>query len=294
MKKQIWLALSAWMVCVIGLVSCQGESSDIVDDQTLGHCLTVAKDVNTHAQVISRLSFAAQYNYSSNTVDLVVTGIVIPKAGSVDGQAFPKMVFSGLPWSYNKYGWKVVEVKNVAPTITGISETPKFTNLQFLLLDAFDGEVYAPGIMYKFDMEYGESVVEINGCCMTGKTKSKANGAVYCPEDDTAVKENQRPIYWVDFDFGTSKADIYIYNAKFLDKMPSLNMMVFEGVDFNVANGEFALACDALTPTYDGVPFPSFPISKLKGSINFSKGMSLEFHCDFRGTDYTVNFEGKY
>lgn len=293
MKKHILLALSAWMVCVLGLVSCKGESSDIVDDQTLGHCLTVAKDVNTHAQVISRLSFAAQYNYNSNTVDLSVTGIVIPKAGSVSGQAFPKMVFSGLPWAYNKDGWKVIEVKNVAPTITGVSETPKFTNLRFLLLDAFDGGIYTPGIMYKFDVEYGESAVEINGCCMTGKTKSEANGSIYCPEEDAALKEDQRPIYWVDFDFSTSKADLYIYNAKFLDRMPSLNM-VFEGIDFSVANGEISLNSDALTPTCNGVPYPSFPISKLKGTVDFSKGMSLEFHCDFRGTDYTVNFDGKY
>ena len=293
MKKQILLALASCVVCVLGLVSCKGDSSDLVDDQTLGHCLTMAKDVNTRARVVSRLSFAAQYNYSSNTVDLAVTGIVIPKAGSVSGQAFPKMTFSGLPWSYNKDGWKVVEVENVSPSIIGISETPKFTNLRFLLLDAFDGDVYAPGIMYKFNVEYAESVVEINGCCMTGKTKSEANGSVYCPEEDTALKENQWPIYWVDFDFNTSKADIYIYNAKFLDRMPSLNM-AFEGVDFSVTNGEFTMTCDALTPKCEGVPFPDFPISKLKGTVNFSKGMNLEFHCNFKGTDYTVNFEGKY
>lgn len=276
-----------------GLVSCKGESSDLVDNQTLGHCLTVAKDINTHTQAISRLSFLTQYNYSNNTVDLAVTGIVIPKAGSVSGQAFPKMEFTGLPWAYNKFGWKVIDVKDVSPVITGVSESPKFINLQFLLLDAFDGAVYTPGIMYKFDVEYGESVVEINGCCMTGKTLSEAEGAVYCPEDDKSLNEDQKPIYWVDFDFETSKADLYIYNAKFLDRMPSLNM-TFEDIDFNVVNGEITFNCDALTPVSGGVPFPSFPISKLKGTVDFAKGMSLEFHCDFKGTDYTVKFEGKY
>lgn len=293
MKKQIWKAFVAGIVCLLSLGSCNSDSNDLVDNQTLGHCLTVAKDVTTNAQVTSRLSFAALFNYNSNLVDLTVTGIVLPKAGSVSGQAFPKMEFKGLPWSYNKDGWKVVEAKDVAPTILGVAETPKFKNLKFLLLDAFDGEKYTPGIMYKFEVEYNESVVEIQGCCMTGKTTSAANGNVYCPEEDSAVTDNQKPIYWVDFDFNTSKADIYIYNAKFLDRMPSLNMM-FGGVDFSVVNGDIELSCDALIPTCAGVPFPRFPISKVKGTIDFTTGMKLEFHCDYSGTDFTVNFEGKY
>ncbi len=293
MKNKKVLALLVGVLSLIGLGSCGGDSNDLVDNSTLGHCLTVATDVNTHAQAISRLSFSTQYNYSTNNVDLAITGIVILKAGSVSGQAFPKMEFNGLPWTYNKEGWKVVDVKNVTPTITGVSDAPKFSYLQFYLLDAFNGGEYAPGIIYEFEVEYGDSEVEICGCCMTGKTKSEADGAVYCPEEDSAVKDDQKPTYWVDFDFEDSEADIYIFNAKFLDRMPSLNM-VFEDVDFSVVNGQFTLNCDNLTPMCGGVPFPSFPISKLKGTVDFSKGMNLEFHCDFKGTDYTVKFEGKY
>lgn len=293
MKKHFGLSLLFSVVFASAFIACKTESSDLVDDQALSHCLTVAKDVNTRSQVISRLSFSAQFNYTNNTADLSIVGMVLPKAGSVTGQALPKMSFSNLPWSYNKDGWKVIDVENVSPSILGVSEVPKFKDFEFMVLDVFDGENYMPGIFYDFDVVFGDSDVEVNGCCMTGKTKSEADGVVYCPEEDAAVKEEQRPTYWVDFDFSDSKADIYIYNAKFLGNMPSLNM-VFEDVDLSISAGEYVLSSESLIPTCAGVPFPSFPISKLKGTLDFSKGMSLEFHCDFRGTDYTVNFDGKY
>ena len=75
--------------------------------------------------------------------------------------------------------------------------------------------------------------------------------------------------------------------------MPSLNL-VFPGVDISVDNGIIKLGSDALTPEYDNIPFDMFPISKLKGTVDFVAGTSIEFHCDYRGSDYTVKFEGKY
>lgn len=292
MKKHI-LNSVLFAFTIIAMASCNNGSSDVVSDQTLGHCLSVAKDVNTRAQITSRMSFAAQYNYSNNTVDLSMTGIVLPKAGSSTGLQFPKMSFSGLSWQYNQSAWKVVEVENVRPVITGMSEVPTFKKLTFMLLDAFNGSNYAPGIMYKFEIENNGSNVEVVGCCMTGKTVSSAGDTSYTPEDDKSLAEDKKPIYWVDFDFKNSKADIYIFNAKFLGGMPSLNM-TFEDVDFTISNGEVTLSSEALTPNCEGIPFPSFPISQLKGKVNYSEGMKLEFHCDFRGTDYTVKFDGSY
>ena len=292
MRKHI-IKLFFIAIAAASLTSCKNDTSDLVSDQTLGHCLSVAKDVTTHAQCTSRMSFSAQYNYSNNTVDLAITGVVIPQAGSTTGLRFPKMSFSSLPWNYNESGWKVVEIENVKPEITGITAVPEFKKLKFMLLDAFNGNTYEPGIMYKFEIEADGTDAELVGCCMTGKTVSSAGETVYVPEEDTSLAEDKRPIYWVDFNFKTSKADIYIFNAKFLNRMPSLNM-TFENVDFTMSNGEVTLSCDSLTPNCEGVPFPSFPISKLKGTVNYSEGMKLEFHCDYRGTDYTVKFEGKY
>lgn len=292
MKKLILKSfLLAFAITV--MTSCNTDSSDVVSDQNLGYCLTVSKDVDTRAQNVNRMSFSAQYNYTGNTVDLTVVGVELPKAGSSTGLRFPKMTFSGLAWQYNQSAWKVTEVEDVKPVINGMSEVPTFKKLKFMLLDAFNDGSYSPGIMYEFEVEHDGSVVEIVGCCMAGKTVSKAGDMSYVPEEDSSLASNKKPIYWVDFDFKNSKADIYIFNAKFLGGMPSLNM-TFEGVDMSIANGVVTLSSDGLTPMCEGVPFPSFPITGLKGTVDYTEGMKLEFHCDFRGTDYTVNFDGKY
>lgn len=278
----------------IGLTSCLGDSSDVVTEQSLGQCLSYAKDVNSYAQIFSNILFSAEYNSTNYTVDLTVTGLVLPVAGNSTGLAVPKMKFTGLPWSYNAYGWKVVDVENVKPQIVGMTDVPDFGELKFMLLDNFSENGFVPGIVYEFEISLGETLAEVSGCCMTGKTVSVApDGASYSPEDDPVIKDKNRPAYWVNFDFKDMKADIYLYNAKFLDRMPSLNLE-FPDVPFTVSQGKVSLDCADLTPVYDGVPNKGFPISQLKGTVDFSEGMNLSFHCNFRGADYSVTFEGEY
>lgn len=298
MKSNYFKTIILSFVSLVLAGSCTTSSDEVVEDQILGHCLSYSEDLDSRARSFDRLSFTAQYNYSSYTVDLTVTGVVLPQAGSTTGQRLPKMTFKSLPWMYNKHGWKEINVSNVTPEITGVSEPPSFKSLNFMLLDVFNGATYAPGIQYDFvvdnDFSGNDSSVEIVGCCMNGKTVSTdPTGVSYIPEEDNNLAEKNRPAYWIDFDFEKSKADIYLYNAKFISSMPSLNL-VFPGVDITVASGSIDLSCAALTPEYDNIPFESFPITQLKGTVDFISGTTLEFHCNYRGSDYTIKFEGKY
>lgn len=297
MKRISIKALFLSCIAALCLAGCTNSSSEVTIDQILGQCLTYSKDRNTNAQNFNRISFSAQFNYTNYTVDLVITGLELPQAGSATGVQFPKMELNGLPWSYDKNGWKVIDVESVKPSIVGINDVPLFKKLHFMLLDIFNGDQYTPGIMYDFLVEFGngedKNEADVVGCCMTGKTVSTApDGIEYCPEDGQ-TNEKSKPIYWINFDFVTSKADIYLFNAKFLSNMPSLNL-VFPDVPFTVSEGVFLLASEALTPEYNGVPYPSFPISQLNGTLDFKAGMKLAFHCNFRGSDYSVEFDGMY
>lgn len=278
----------------IALQGCTGDAADVVADQTLGHCLTSAVDTQTKAQIYSRMSFGTLFNYSNNTMDMALTGLVLPIVGNSNGQGLPKMTVRALPWVFDRYGWKVVEADNVVPEITGMSDVPVFSKFKFRLLDVVKDEKYLPGIIYDFTLKNGQSDVRVMGCCMDGKTVStNPAGVAYIPEEDENVREKLRPAYWVDFDFAAMTADIYLFNAKFLDRMPTLNL-VFPSIPFTVSGSEMTLESAALTPEYDGVPNTGFPISQLKATVNFEDGMTLDFHCNFRGADYTVNFTGKY
>lgn len=289
MKIKTLKFLSVLSAAVILMPSCNSDDTDSITDQTLAQCLTYSVDVTTKAQSFNKISFTAQYNYSNSTVDLGIIGMVLPKVGNSDGIAFPKMQFRNLPWRYNSAGWKVIDVENVKPEIAGMSEVPTFNELQFCLADIFSESGYTPGIMYDFEID---SRYDVKGCCMSGTTKSiSPEGEVYSPESDSQA--TLKPTYLVELDFNESTADIYLYSAKFLGSMPSLNLE-FPDVPYSIKNGKIELECASLTPEYNGRPFPSFPITQLKGTLDYSAGMKLDFHCGFRGADYTVNIDCKY
>lgn len=276
-------------VASLAFVSCGGNSEDPITDQTLAQCLTYSTDITSKAQSFNKISFSAQYNYSDGTVDVAIYGMVLPVAGSDKGLALPKMEFKSLPWKMNSTGWKVVDVENVKPVIVGMADAPMFNGFEFCVADIFTGGNYTPGIIYKFGID---SKYKVNGCCMTGTTKSVSpDGVAYIPETDINV--SVKPTYWVDLDFENSTANIYLYSAKFLGNMPSLNLE-FPDVPFVVKDGNVVLEKANLIPEYNNRPFDAFPISQLKATIDYAKGMTLDFHCGYRGADYTVNVDCKY
>lgn len=283
------ILFSCAFVSLLSACNSDDEGGSVVD-QTMAQCLTCSTDETTKAQSFNKISFATQYNYSNNTVDVTIYNIVLPVAGSPDGTLLPKMEFKSLPWKFNSQGWKVVDVENVKPMIGGMTDATLFDEFYFCIADVFDSTgKYTPGILYSFEIN---SRYDVEGCCMTGTTKSTSpDGVAYIPENDSQTRI--KPTYLVDFDFEKSTADIYIFAAKFLGNMPSLNLE-FPDVPYKIENGKVVLEAANLTPEYNGMPFPSFPISKLKATIDYSKGMTLDFHCGYRGSDYTVNIECKY
>lgn len=291
--KNIAMAL-AGCYAMVGAVACGSDQEDLVDDLTLGHCLTHCQGVSDKTECFCRVSFSAQFNYNNALGDLQIAGLAFPKAGNTEGDTYPKMSFEGLPWSSNKFGWRFIQAENVCPQVLGVSETPLFKKLEFKILDTFHGETYKPGMLYDFEVEKGGLDYRFAGCCLNGKTTSTSPaGEAYVPEEDVNIGKAKQPVYFVDYDFSDMKADIYIYNAKFLSNMPQLNM-VFEDVAFTVSGGATSLECASLVPKSGGIPFPSFPITNLKGEAEFSKGLSLEFNCDYRGSIYKVVFDGSY
>lgn len=286
--------LFAAAVVSLAISSCSSDSSDVTVEQNLGECLTYSKNAATNAQNFNRISFLTQFNYANYTVDFGIIGLELPTMGSSNGMRIPKVLFNGLPWAYDKNGWKVLSMENVTPEITGVTNIPLFKKLNFMLLDVFDNDRYAPGIIYDFEIEYNGETSKVVGCCMTGKTTSVSpDGNVYSPESDANVNDKNKPVYWIDYDFVDSKADVYLFNAKFISTMPSINM-VFPNVDMSMSNGVITLEAASLIPEFNGVPYPSFPVTQLKGTVDFKEGMNLAFHCAFRGTDYSLKFEGEY
>lgn len=284
-------AFASVFAAAIMMSSCTSSDNEPVTvNSNIGRCMTYIQDNNSKNEQYSTLTFGAEFNYTDYTVDLTISGLVLP-TGATGGDAYPSMVLKKLPWKFNKEGWRVINVKNVTPEITGMSVVPVFTEFNLLAADMFsdDGD-YTPAFIYDFEIE---NRYEGKGALLSGRTTSTdPDGNFYIPEIDPS--NHVRVAYWVDLNFDDKTADLYIYGAKFLNRMPSLNLE-FPDIPFTYEyDGTIKLSMANLTPEYNGLPYPSFPISALKGTLNFRTGLDLEFNCDFRGVRYKVTFAGKY
>ena len=294
MKLQSLKAILPLLAAAAMLVACGDTNEENTEESNLAQCLTYGENVVTHAQNFNKMSFIAKFDNADAAAEISIVGMVLPDAGNPNGISIPRMELRGLTWKYNSQGWKTVIAEDVTPVITGMSVVPQFKKIDFAIADVFDSHGnYRPGIQYRLAVEYQGNQFELVGCCMTGTTEATdPDGVAYVPEKDAAVKN--KPVYWVDFNYADKTADIYMYNAKFLGAMPSLNLL-FPAVPYTIESSKIMLGCDALTPTFGGMPFPTFPISALSGEIDYTTStMTLKFNCKFRGADYSVKVDCKY
>lgn len=93
---------------------------------------------------------------------------------------------------------------------------------------------------------------------------------------------------------GGKQATLYVYNSKFADKMPSMNM-VFKDLPVTLDANGYTINANAVTPYINDVPYPDYKITSLTASVS-NKGMefSLRFNCSVpKLGDYLVNALGK-
>lgn len=289
------MAISA-VVALLALTSCShipdGNGGSFVVGQSLSDCLTRVDD-NTGANsiVFTNLGFGLKYDYTNNVLEMSVTGVALPD-GTSNGIAYPTMKFTNLPFKYNAAGWKVVEVENVQPTISGFNTAPMFSSLKFCLHDltandnSYDYDVY-----YEFEID---GRYTLTGLYEKGITKSIApDGNVFITGSGSLT--DRAAYYWVDYDFANKKADFYIYRAQFHSGMPALNL-ILPDVPFTTESDGSVIRFSAasITPSMQmpgapATPNPAFPISDFSAEVSSLAGLQIDFKCNFRGDIYTVS-----
>ena len=79
----------------------------------------------------------------------------------------------------------------------------------------------------------------------------------------------------------TNLADIYLYNVKYADGMPAMNM-IFKSVSFTSTASGFDFICEELIPCLNNseqTPVDSYPIKNLTASVSGGK-LSIDFLCN--------------
>lgn len=283
MKKIKFLLPLLAFVGVTSACTSDSEPSDTIFNQTYNPCYSIAT-TGSEAPVVTSpvIVNLEQINITKGTVTVTLHNIM------ANSTLYPEITLSNMKFSPDKESWG--NVSETTPTVTTPGVVVTDFKMRWInrsgLLDNPNGNY--PGLVYSFMLNSTTFV--------TGSTPKVvfAGTTTSTPEGGDAYTTN-RPQYALSLDFANRKATIDVHHANFSAGMPELNMQ-FADIPFTIENmgKEIVLDNPSLIPSIGGTPYPSFPITELKGKFTPGTGFELQFICDFRGTPYTVKTKTDY
>lgn len=283
------------------LSSCGSESNDnnhFITSQPFNDLFSVVDDrVDGVRAFYNNMGYIIELDYTDLTADVTISGLKL-----TDGTAYPTMILRDLPWKINSEGWSVITASNVKPEITGFGDIPTFTSFELSLINrtidvssipdlvtgGSESKAFLPGICAKFTLNSRYSILSSMPIqYVFGKLTSATTGTSY---------ENKSVAYVVTLNSDTRTFSILLKGARFIGAMPAMDI-VFDNIPFNVVGTSFTFDVDKLIPKIGNDPFPSFPITNLKGSYDFASGLKMQFECTpatMGGLKFNVNVDADY
>lgn len=274
MKKLLSLLCG---VFVLVAASCGGsdEPNETVTSQTFPGLFAV---VNDHASATTAyytdLNYKLDLNYSNLTASLTITGLKLP-----DGSAYPTFKLTGLKWNLQSNGWKVIRGSQITPSISGVANAPTFTSVEVRLFDRFvnDGfqNVYSPGVCFSYVIGSKYSVVSsFSPQQLFGTTESVAAGS-------TDKFTTEATSYQVKLNTETRTVSLTINNARFASAMKNGLNINLNNIPVTFIGTKAVFETASIIPTLgtDNTPMEGFPITNLRGEMDFADDFELQFDC---------------
>lgn len=282
--KHLSILLTFFMA--VAFVSC-----DDSDDNTLTTTTSVYQIYTVTAADGSTLTFPAsnfvyEVDYNEGEIDITLNNVKFsPRMPEIT------MEINDIPFTYTESGIKM-NATNLIPevgdepmpnytisTFSGRIATSELTEsskckISFVVGGGFTVTAYPTPLVYEF-----ESNTIVNNTAI--------NSVDQFTSDDSS--------YVLKLDAANSTADLYIYDAKFAERMPAMNM-VFKNIPFTANNSGFTMSSEALTPSIIGstgseTPAPNYTISNLSINVDGDR-LATNFTCTI--TDQNNSAIGEY
>lgn len=279
MKLTTFGKLSLMAAAAFAFTGCNDSNDklDTIIEYNFASCYAAVTDLHTGAtSVSSPVSIVSLANWNKANAVINISGLYIGSA------IYPQLTLEGGHWSMDKDAvWNTISGNVVSSIATGAPVSVSDLNIDWTdRLDLVPGisMTYAPALEFSFTIDNRYKVTGSRSPYIYGgKTVSTPKGG--------KGYESEVTLYTINLDFATRQAAINIKNANFAQGMPALNME-FAAIPFTVdADANITLDKDALIPSINGVPQPSYPISNLHAELTPGKGQGseLNFTCNFRG-----------
>lgn len=291
MKKLLAILSGLFLVAAASCGS-DNDNEQTVTTQTFNGLFAV---VTSHSSATTayydNLNYRLDLNYTSLTANLTISGLKLP-----DGTSYPTMKLTGLRWNISDNGWKVIKGQMVSPNLTGVATVPVFTNIEIRLYDRVlntgAGTVYQPGVCFNYVIDSKYTVVSsYTPQLLFGTTESENTG--------TGTKFTTRgTTYTLKMNTDTRTVSLTMSNARFAEAMHKGLIFNLNNIPVTFVGTKAYFETATIIPTLgtDNTPMEGFPITNLKGEMDFGGDFKLEFDCTPRtapGT-YHVTAECNY
>lgn len=274
MKRFLGLFLAAVMLLSLG--SCDTSSNnDTITEQQFPSCFAYVHDLSTGVNAIyNSVGYTLRLNYSKATADVTITGLRVPDQSN--SYSYPQLKLTDLPWSIEK-GVTVVSARNVQASSASAQPVmlSSFTlKVKDRIITSGSSYIYKPGfsVNYTIDGRYSVFSGNTDTAVMYGITTSTCETPfVHFATDATA--------YELSFNLDTRTVQILIKGARFMDKMPALDI-VLQNIPITFYGTKVTWEAERIIPLIGGVTFETYPITNLKGEYDFSTEMKMEFDCN--------------
>lgn len=108
----------------------------------------------------------------------------------------------------------------------------------------------------------------------------------------------QQTYYNVALDYKSMKADLYLFQTRFAENMPNMDL-IFKSVPFTLGDNGVEFISESLTPdkitkyeadgSITSVPEPNFNITGLAGTMTVAKKLTFEFDCKMGKAKFSGN-----
>ncbi len=279
MKKYLHYLTSLLLACVLATSCEKTTSNETITEQTLTNCFAYVSDfADGPAAYYSNMGFKVRLNYTKPSADITISGLKL-----TDGTAYPTFTITDLKFAIDKDGWIVLTGEDITPSIPGVAVSPAIGKFSMRLYQRIVGDRYNPAFCVEMTLDRRYTVVSAQSSQICfGTTKSIS--------DTMAPFETKETEYSLSFNIDTRCVNIAVHKAQFMSKMPAMDI-VLKNIPFIMQGSKAIFSIDNIVPESNNTPYPAFPISNLKGELDFGSGFDFEFDCAptmFHGTVFHV------
>lgn len=248
------------------LTSCSNNNDiDTITQQSITGCFSYySNNVTFEGTAGGTTSYMIELNYTKSTGSITMVGVSIPS-----GSSYPKLIAKDVPFQVDG-ALITMSASSVETEVPGFAQSPALADFHMTLLNRVIENQYVPG--YAIDFKLGSYTVfsSMSAQCFYGTTTST--------DEQGTVFSTDTPAYNLTLASDLKTASLEISGAQFIASMPAMNITL-PNIPVKIAGTNVILEASEITPTINNTPFPSFPISNFKATINLASTANISFQC---------------